>query len=87
MADREAGGHVASETRAPLSVRRAEGESFVPLSYRVFTPARAPLASLSLLPLSLSLPPVTLTPTDTGRDTWRAPWGFTAFPGAQARSE
>ena len=42
---------------------------------------------LSLSSLSLSPPPVTLIPTDTGLNTWRAPWGFTAFPGAQARSE
>ena len=87
-ADREAGGHVASETRGPLSVRRAEGEAFVPLPYRVFTPAKS-ASCLSLSPsLSLSPPPVTLTPPDTGRTTWRAPGGgFTAFPGGQARSD
>ena len=63
--------------RGPWGVSFADFSQLLPLE--PFDSARA---------LSPSLPPVTLTPTDTGRDTWRAPGGgFTAFPGGQARSD
>ena len=79
---------MAKRNKAPGSWREEEDEE-----------EEAPVVLVSSsLALSLALPPVTLTPTDTGLDTWRAPWGSTpsgpsrglenclgAFPGAQAR--